>query len=231
MNTGFDAYLAYRAIVQHFKNAGYDYFKYHGRVRGATIDNYERSHERFQFDKLARWYPNKTDLENFIVANVIANNAYVRDMVIDGEDVYLKWKRRTQSLNYMVRNDIKTILSECPKFRNALRVIDRQHPLIFQACSRGEICVETVIYLDEFTGFFKRVDEELSWEQGWRNFSEKVAKYRPFLRRLNIDVGRLKQTIRQTLEEEENGRTTEATAYIGAGVSDGRDSSQLCTGR
>jgi hypothetical protein len=228
MTTGFEAYLIYRGIVQHFKNQSYDYFKYQGKTRGATYENFEKNRDRYQFDKLARKYPNRSDLENFIVANVIANESYIREMVVYGEEPYLKWKRRTQSMAYVVQSDIKTLMKECPHFKRSLRPIDRQHPLIFQAFCRGDVCVETLIFLDQFTGFFGRVDAVLGWEPGWIQFRAKVDKYKPFLHRLNIDVKRIKQVVQQTLEEANHARSQAVPGQTGERLSDGCPSPTIC---
>ena len=101
----FDAYKSYLSLKNHFTKEKYDYHKYCGKSR-ATVKSFYKRKDRFWFEKLAR---NKSDKEviEFFVSNFIdctdPAKLWIGEMIREGEDRYVSWKKRTQSLSYLFK--------------------------------------------------------------------------------------------------------------------------------
>ena len=189
----FDAYKCYLSLKNHFTKDSYDYHKYCGKTR-ATVQSFYKRKDRFWFEKLAR---NKTDEEvvNFFVSNFITctdpNKLWIGELIRDGEDRYEQWKKRTQSLSYIFKEETLKLFED----KKVDEVFDckKGHPIILKTFLSGDISPETLVIYDKIFSFGKDFDKKLQ-DPVWQTVSIKIKKYSPFL---NIDVLRYRKLLKE----------------------------------
>ena len=191
----FDAYKSYLSLKNHFTKEKYDYHKYCGKSR-ATVQSFYKRKDRFWFEKLSR---NKNDKEviDFFVSNFITctdpNKLWIGEMIREGENRYTEWKKRTQSLSYVFKEEIKIIFSD--QDFDTVFVNKQGHPILLKKYLGGDISIETLVILDKILGFKKNFDSELQ-DPVWESVSLRMKKYSPFL---NIDVFRYKKILKEVV--------------------------------
>ena len=203
--TGFDACRMFQALNNHFFQNNYDYFKYKGTVplKQETYDA-KRQDERHRYDRLAKKFPTKEDLENFIVSNLIESKkrTWVGNLFGgDADDVYLRWQGRTQALQYNLTNEIQRLLEDQDSFNNVFKCNEHEHPEILKAHMRGDLSLETFVVLDICLNFVPNLNKKLGDDRSWMIVRNKSIKYRPFIERLNINVGSLSKAIQLAAKE------------------------------
>ena len=192
----FDAYRQYLSLKNHFTKEKYDYHKYCGKSR-ATVQSFYKRKDRFWFEKLAR---NKSDQEviEFFVSNFITctdpSKLWIGEMIREGEVRYTSWKKRTQSLSYMFKEETEKIFSD-NNFDAMFSMDGSRHPEILKSYLRDDISIETLVILDSILGFRKDWDDKLS-DPVWETVSLRMKKYSPFL---NIEVSRYKQILKKVV--------------------------------
>ena len=177
--SAYNVYETYLALRQHFTNPNYDYFRYSGKVR-TNIDSFNKRRDRYFFEKLSR---KKTEAEviNYFVSNFIQSSdpskMWVGELKTNGDENYLNWKTRTQSLSYRFKQELN-ILTEKIHLYEALFSENGSHPRIIKQYLGGKVSIETLVILDDLTSFMKKLnvnDVVISL------VIHKVKKYRPFL--------------------------------------------------
>ena len=188
----FDAYRQYLSLKNHFTKEKYDYHKYCGKSR-ATVQSFYKRKDRFWFEKLAR---NKSDQEviEFFVSNFITctdpSKLWIGEMIREGEGRYTDWKKRTQSLSYVFKQEVENILAG--NDFDSIFSSKSGHPIILKKYLGGDISIETLVILDRVLGFRKEYDDNLQ-DPVWETVSMRMKKYSPFL---NIDVQRYKKILK-----------------------------------
>tara|TARA_B100002019_G_scaffold199436_1_gene172806 strand:+ start:528 stop:1118 length:591 start_codon:yes stop_codon:yes gene_type:complete len=193
----YDAYRCYLSLKNHFTKEKYDYHKYRGKSR-ASLQSFYKRKDRFWFEKLAR---NKSDkeVEEFFVSNFVVctdpSKLWIGEMVKEGENRYLDWRKRNQSLSYLFKEEMEPILAE----QNFDSIFARKkgHPLILKKYLGGDISIETMVILEQVLGFRNDFDEDLK-DPVWETVSLKIKKYSSFL---NIDVLRYKKILRSIISK------------------------------
>ena len=189
----FDAYKQYLALKNHFTKEKYDYHKYCGKSR-ATVKSFYKRKDRFWFEKLAR---NKSDKEvvDFFISNFIActdpSKLWIGEMIREGEGRYTAWKRRTQSLSYIFREEIELILADTDL--DTVFAMTNGHPPILKKYLSGDISLETLVICDRILGYRNDYDKQLT-DPVWETVSLRIKKYSPFL---NIDVFHFKKILKE----------------------------------
>ena len=191
----FDAYRQYLSLKNHFTKEKYDYHKYCGKSR-ATVQSFYKRKDRFWFEKLAR---NKSDQEviEFFVSNFITctdpSKLWIGEMIRDGEGRYTAWKKRTQSLSYIFKEEIQNILAN----QDLDSIFSRKsgHPIILKKYLGGDISIETMVILDQILEYRKEFDKHLQ-DPVWETVSMRMKKYSPFL---NIEVSRYKKVLKEVV--------------------------------
>ena len=192
----FDAYKQYLSLKNHFTKEKYDYHKYCGKSR-ATVQSFYKRKDRFWFEKLAR---NKSDQEviEFFISNFITctdpSKLWIGEMIRGGEGRYTSWKKRTQSLSYMFKEESEKVFLD-HNFDAMFSMDGSRHPDILKSYLRDDISIETLIILDRILGFKKDWDDKLS-DPVWETVSMRMRKYSPFL---NIDVSRYKEVLKKVV--------------------------------
>ena len=191
----FDAYKQYLSLKNHFTKEKYDYHKYCGKSR-ATVKSFYKRKDRFWFEKLAR---NKSDQEviEFFVSNFITctdpSKLWIGEMIREGEGRYTAWKKRTQSLSYIFKEEIQNILAN----QDLDSIFSRKsgHPIILKKYLGGDISIETMVILDQILEYRKEFDKHLQ-DPVWETVSMRMKKYSPFL---NIEVSRYKKVLKEVV--------------------------------
>ena len=192
----FDAYKSYLSLKNNFTKEKYDYHKYCGKSR-ASVQSFYKRKDRFWFEKLSR---NKSDQEviDFFVSNFITctdpNKLWIGEMIREGENRYTSWKKRTQSLSYLFKEETESIFADS-NFDCVFAMDGSRHPEILKAYLRENISIETLVILDKILGFKKDFDSKLQ-DPVWESVSMRMKKYSPFL---NIDVFRYKKILKEVV--------------------------------
>ena len=187
-----DAYRCYLALKNHFTKDSYDYHKYCGKSR-ATVQSFYKRKDRFWFEKLSR---NKSDKEivDFFVSNFITctdpSKLWIGEMMREGDTRYTEWKKRTQSLSYVFRQETENLF----KNQKVDDVFDcsKGHPPVLKKFLSGNISPETMVIYDKIFLFGNDFDKKLD-DPVWETVSKKLKKYSSFL---NIDVSRYKNILK-----------------------------------
>jgi hypothetical protein len=207
--TGFDVYLIFHALKSHFAR-DYDYFKYGGALLNFNAESYREISFREQalYDKIAKKYADRTELEHFLVANILVtqNKLVVADLNrMDAFRNYNDWLKRTQALQYTFTSDLRHIVTASkqsgPKLFNSLfKPGEHEHPPILRLLLRSTISIETFLILDNFLDFFVAFDKKLPGDLVWERVRFRCDKYRQFVKRLiaNTDSEIFEQAIRNT---------------------------------
>ena len=191
----FDAYKQYLSLKNHFTKEKYDYHKYCGKSR-ATVQSFYKRKDRFWFEKLSR---NKNDKEviEFFISNFITctdpSKLWIGEMIREGEDRYSSWKKRTQSLAYIFKEEMEKILVGTDL--DSAFQISNGHPLVLKKYLSGQISIETLVICDKILGYRTDYDKKLT-DPVWETVSMRMRKYSPFL---NIDVFRYKKILKEVV--------------------------------
>jgi len=191
----FDAYKQYLSLKNHFTKEKYDYHKYCGKSR-ATVQSFYKRKDRFWFEKLSR---NKNDKEviEFFISNFITctdpSKLWIGEMIREGEDRYSSWKKRTQSLAYVFKEEMEKILVDTD-LDSAFQT-SNGHPLVLKKYLSGQISIETLVICDKILGYRIDYDKKLT-DPVWETVSMRMRKYSPFL---NIDVFRYKKILKEVV--------------------------------
>jgi hypothetical protein len=191
----FDCYKTYLALKNHFTKDSYDYHKYCKKTR-ASLQTFYRRKDRFWFEKVSR---NKDDkeVEEFFVSNFITSTdpskLWIGEIIREGEVVYTEWKKRTQSLSYIFKEETENLFDN----RKVDDVFDcsRGHPLVLKQYLNGSISLETLVIYNQIFSFGNDYDKKLK-DPVWETVSLKIKKYSPFL---HIDVFRYRKILKQVV--------------------------------
>ncbi len=189
----FDAYKQYPSLKNHFTKEKYDYHMSCGKSR-ATVQSFYKRKDRFWFEKLAR---NKSDQEviEFFISNFVTctdpGKMWIGEMIREGEGRYTSWKRRTQSLSYIFKEEMESVLANSD-INNAF-ASSNGHPPILKEYLSGDISLETMVICDKILGYRTDYDKNLT-DPVWETVSMRMRKYSPFL---NIDVFHYKKILKE----------------------------------
>ncbi len=184
--TGYDAYLLYLGLKLHFTPGTYDFFKYGGRVNNTTPQTFDLRKDRYFFHKLARKYPDSTQLKLFLAANFFSTKVvWVRDLMTEeANETYLKRMKVKESLEYTVKEDLEAAFAgelNAKTFKLALKVPDGEYPLLLTAAVHENIHWETLIVLNAVIDFFPVWSLKITDSILWPDYKLKCERYRPFL--------------------------------------------------
>ena len=191
----FDAYRCYLSLKNHFTKDHYDYHKYRGKTR-ATVQAFYKRKDRFWFEKFAR-QKNDKEVEEFFVSNFIystdPSTVWIGEMIKEGEGRYQEWKKKTQSLSYIFKEEVENVFDN--KKIDDMFDCSKGHPPILKSYLGGDISLESMVIYDRILGYGKDFDKRLK-DPVWETVSRKIKKYSPFL---NIDVSRYKKILKEVI--------------------------------
>ena len=175
--TPFEVYTSYLALKQHFTNPNYDYIKYNGKVN-ASRSSFDVRKDNYFFQKLAK----RKDVLEFMVANFIEDeSSWVGNLTNDehSEKNYLKWLKRTQSLEYVFRNDLDKLERN---FDTNIKIYKRDYPILYKLFTQKQICIETIVIIDDLVGCFDYWDQYIDDKYIYPLVKHKVKKYKSFFK-------------------------------------------------
>ena len=193
----FDTYKSYLGLKNHFTKQKYDYHKYGGRSR-ASVESFYKRRDRYFFEKLSR-QKNDDEVIDFFVSNFVAcdnpQSLWIGEIVRNGEDNYMNWKKRIQSMSYLFKEQVETLFSD-NKFDEVFHIEGGKHPLIVKELLQNNISIETFIILEKILGFKNNFDKKMN-DPVWDFLSLRIDKYISFL---DIDALRYRKILKQVLE-------------------------------
>ena len=191
-----NCYKTYLALKNHFTKPNYDYLRYNGKVKASLQAFYKRK-DRMWFEKMSR---QKTDEEivSFFVANFVLCNdpesLWIGEIINEGEQRFSLWKKRTQSLSYVFKEEIEKLFSE-NSIEDLFTIKNGSHPRILKIFLQGNLSLETMVILDSIFGYRKNFDKKLD-DPIWKFVSMRIAKYSPFI---HIDIFKYKKILKEIL--------------------------------
>lgn len=179
--TGYEAFCLFQAIKLHFASASYDFFKYNGKSN-ISLTAFDNRKDKYHFHKLARKFPNKEMLIEFLVANFLEKDKiWVGDLLNDDADkIYLDRQKVLQSLSYVFENDCRKVFGENSN-PNELLKTDGDYPVLLVNALRKEIHIETLCLLNQLLNFFPLWNKKIADTIRWPEYQRKVIKYAAFL--------------------------------------------------
>lgn len=169
------------ALKNHFTKPQYDYQKYCGKVKTSLQTFYNRK-DRMWFEKMSR---QKTDEEiiNFFVANFVECNdpqsLWIGEIMREGETRYRNWKRKTESISYIFKEEIDSVFSS-KKFDSMFEIKGNSHPQILKEYLQGKLSLETMVILNKILNYQTDFDKKLQ-DPIWEFVSMRILKYSSFL--------------------------------------------------
>ena len=156
----FRVYTEYLAIKQHFTVKSYDYHKYNGKVK-ASFDKFSTRSDAFYFHKLSK----NQQWKNILLSNIVVDpKVWVGQLVEDsGYQIFLDWKKRTDSLTYIFQSEI-SVLNDT--FDDNFKVKNNNYPTLLTQYLQRDISLETFTLLCNLTNVYQY------WEQ---NISDKIV--------------------------------------------------------
>ena len=195
--TPFETYQHYLSLKNHFTNPKYDFFRYGAKTR-ATVTSFNKRKDKYWFEKTSRKYSNR-EVVQFLVSNFISSdnpqNLWIGEIINSGERNYAEWMKRQQSLSYLFKEQMNTLLSE-NELENVFNC-SKGHPVILKKYLAGEVSIENVVICEKIFSFREKFDKKLD-DPVWETVSLKIQKYLPFL---NIDVFHYKKILRKIVDE------------------------------
>lgn len=172
----FEAYTMFLAVRAHFNQAGYNYFMYNGKVR-TNYDKFMQRKDRHFFHKLSK----KEDPLNYVVASFLEDSTSWITNIIgqEGEDRYVEWKRRTDSMMYNFEKDVSRMDDD---FNSNFTVEDGQYPKLLESYLEGDTSPETILVFDSLLGIMKDWDRRIEDTAVWPGIRDRLNNYRDFLK-------------------------------------------------
>ena len=183
---GFAVYRKYLAYKLHFTTDKYDYTEHSGMIH-TKLETFTKRNDRYMFHKLSVKY-NQDEIDDFMIANFLKKNKAWSGSLLEKEshEIYLQYKRRTDSSSYFFKEDCSRILTTCDMDgimpTDVVIVRDGQHPILLRHCIGNKISTETLIIIDYHLNFIKDWQEKITDKIVWPNFYKKITKFKPFLK-------------------------------------------------
>lgn len=183
MLSPYEVYTKYLALKMHFTKPKYDFFKYSGKVK-ANIDSFYKRKDTYFFEKMSR-KKNEEEVINFFVSNFInstdPSKMWIGELRSGGEKIYIAWKSKLQSLSYRFKEDL-SILTEDSHLFESLNSKTNSHPKIIKYYLANKVCIETLVILDDITGFATKISNSSKKDPIFNDLYTKIIKYKPFLK-------------------------------------------------
>lgn len=194
----YDCYIVFLALKQHFVRPSYDIIKYNWKTR-ASLTSFHKRTDRYFYERLSR-KKNESEIKNFFIANFVnaenPNSVYIAELLRDGEDVYVQWMKRIQSLSYNFKNEISSLFSQ-ENFNSVIICRNNQHSTLIRKYLQKSISLETLVILEKILHYAKDYDKVLD-DPVWDSLRLKILKYSSLL---NIDIKKYSSILKEILCE------------------------------
>jgi len=173
----YDAFRFYQSMKLHFESDSYDAIKYNYKT-SVKPQSFWKRRDKYFFAKVGKKFDDASELIKYYVSYFIQDKNWIGDM-LDDDDTYRLYQKRMQSLGYIFEQDMNT-LAELGNFDQVLDSSDG-HPQIITSYMSGDINIESVVILNQLTGFMNRANKEITETIVWPEISRKIRKYSPFV--------------------------------------------------
>tara|TARA_B110000503_G_C7092231_1_gene389931 strand:+ start:645 stop:1241 length:597 start_codon:yes stop_codon:yes gene_type:complete len=183
----FHWYVKYLAMKKHF-TSDYDYHRYNGKIR-ASFDKFRTRNDAYFFEKLS----NKDNPEQLMLANMIVKpNVWIREIIEqEGEDRYIDWQRKIDSLSRIFKSDLSQLDDN---FQANFTAVSGQHPFIMTMYMQKKISLETITIIAHIANIFPYWDKEIVDKIIACDIIKLIKRYKPFL---EIDEKKFKDIVRE----------------------------------
>lgn len=173
---GFDTYKTYLALKTHFNSQSYDYRKYNGKT-GAKLESFIKRKDRFYFSRISNKY--KDEVENYFIANFLEEpKGWVGNF---NENNYKEWKKRNESLSYVIEQDIKSLCKHAGNFDDLFVSVDGQHPIIIKEYISKRVSHETMATLDLLLNYTRTLNEKVYDMIVYPKYENVIKKYQSLI--------------------------------------------------
>ena len=183
----FEAYRYYQSLKLHFEQESYDAPKYNYKT-SAKPQTFWKRKDKYFFAKVGRMFDTPPELINYYAAHFVADNNWVGDMLSD-EQVYRDWQKRTEALGYNFQQDLEKVNVES---FDHLFELGNQYPKVVESYLAGDINIESVVILNQLTGFMRKADKTVSDPILWPDVSRKIRKYSLLM---NVNLEKMKKNV------------------------------------
>jgi len=194
-----DAYLIYNSVKLHFESDTYDAIKYSFKTSAKQKSFFQRK-DKYFFAKLAKKYPDKQILIDFLVSNFASMDAgkcWAGNLVEQSaDDNYKSYLKKIDTMSYFFTDQVDRLVQYSKgnglSFDDLFKSENGAHPRIVTLVMDKTIELETLVILDIMVGFMKRskITETIFWPE----FSRKVSKFKPFLKQ-HVDIKKLREIV------------------------------------
>ena len=173
----YDSFRFYQSIKLHFESDSYDAIKYNYKT-SVKPQSFWKRRDKYFFAKVGKKFDDASELVRYYVSYFIQDKNWIGDM-LDDDDTYRLYQKRMQSLGYTFEQDLNK-LSELGNFDQVLDS-SKGHPSLITSYMSEDINIETVVILNQLTGFMNKADKEITETIVWPDVSRKIRKYSPFV--------------------------------------------------
>jgi len=197
--SGYEAYLLFQALKNHFQIESYDYFKYHGKTR-ANEHSFMVKRDRHFYKQAANRFT-REDLTDLIISNMLVGRKFFIDMIRNeaeqAEEVRQEYVKRKESFTYMFSQDLDRLLASVEEPKQLFSIEKGSYPELINHYLNRNVPVETLAALDKIVGFSHVFDKKLGKDDViWEPTRLLIMKYKPFLR---VNEDRLKEIVRDKM--------------------------------
>lgn len=207
-SNGFQVYQLFLALKNHFKNEGYDFFRYNGKIT-ASFDSYLKRKDRFFFEKISKTV-SKSDFHDLIVANLVygetgldinPDGLWIGVLAsAEGKERLVQYRAKMESLEYNFKKDL-TYLTKAANIQNE-NSNPSQFPTILSLYFDGTISSETTIILDDVLSIFKEWNKTLGSDPLWNKSGKFLRKYKSLISSNISDTNRYRKLMVQHAKSE-----------------------------
>jgi hypothetical protein len=194
----FQCYSTFLALKQHFTKPSYDVIKYNWKTR-ASLNSFNKRTDRYFFEKLSR-KKNEQEIKDFYISNFVdcdnPNSIYISDLMKEGEEIYINWMKRVQSLSYLFETESSVFINK-NNFNSVLECKNGQHSELIRKYLQKALSIETLVILEKLLHYVKDYDKVLD-DPLWSLLRLRILKYGQLL---NIDTKRYSTTLKEIICE------------------------------
>ena len=183
----FEAYRYYQSLKLHFENESYNAPKYNYKT-SAKPQTFWKRKDKYFFAKIGKMFDTPPELINYYAAHFVADNNWVGDM-LGNDQIYRDWQKRTEALGYNFQQDLEKVNVES---FDHLFELGNQYPKVVESYLAGDINIESVVILNQLTGFMRKADKTVSDPILWPDVSRKIRKYSLLM---NVNLEKMKKNV------------------------------------
>lgn len=167
---GFDTFLLYSAIHNHFTSPSYDFFKYQGKTR-VKFETYNKRKDKYQFDRLGKLIDPRLRL----VASNVEGIKWIGDIVGPaGAEAQVKHQKYLDSASHYFKQELNTLDPDGNNYRGA-------NPLLAQLYFRKKLSLETLCLINNLVDFTSLWKDSCSTDPLIGQLIVKIEKYSKFI--------------------------------------------------